>query len=198
MNNSIVPGSLQAIATANGGSLAEAFTSADHVVIVDTSGSMGQVDATPARSTNEGRKAGPNKTRYTRACDELAKLQATLPGKVAVLSFSSHAEFCPSGIPTNLGSSTDLAAALAFARVADGCDMTFTVISDGQPNNEGDALAEAARYTSHISTIFIGPVDGPGEAFLKHLAAAAGGQALQAHQAQDLAAKTKQLLLAGA
>jgi hypothetical protein len=199
MNNiSIVPGSLQAIATASGGSLAEAFTSADHVVIVDTSASMGQVDSTPARSINEGRKSGARMSRYQRACDELAKLQATLPGKVAVISFSSHAEFCPSGVPTNLGMSTGLAEALAFARVADGCDMTFTVISDGEPDDEEAALAEAKRFTSHISTIFIGPQFGNGEAFLKRLAAASGGQAMQAHQAQDLAAKTQQLLLAGA
>lgn len=197
-STSIVPGSLQAIATASGGSLAESFVTCDHCIIVDTSGSMGAVDSEPARTINEGRKRGQMKTRYERACDELKTLQATLPGKIAVISFSSGVEFCPSGVPTNLGSSTDLAGALAFARVADDCDMSFTVISDGQPDSEEAALREATKYTSKISTIFIGPAGGPGETFLKQLAAASGGQALQAHQAQNLAAKTQQLLLAGA
>lgn len=196
--SSIVPGSLQAIATANGGSLAESFVQCDHCIIVDTSGSMGSVDSEPARTINEGRKRGHTKTRYERACDELRSLQATLPGKIAVISFSSGVEFCPSGVPTNLGASTDLAGALAFARVADGCDMTFTVISDGAPDSETEALREAGKYTSTISTIFIGPAGDSGEDFLKQLALASGGQALQAHQAQDLAAKTQQLLLAGA
>jgi Mg-chelatase subunit ChlD len=195
---SIVPGSLQAIATANGGSLAESFVQCDHCVIVDTSGSMGTIDIEPLRTINEGRRRGASKTRYERACLELQTLQATLPGKIAVISFSSTVEFCPSGVPTNLGAGTDLAGALKFARVADDCDMSFTVISDGQPDDADDALAEAAKYTSKISTIFIGPAGGNGETFLKQLAAASGGQALQAHQAQDLAAKTQRLLLAGA
>jgi len=196
-STSIVPGSLQAIATANGGSLAESFVTCDHCIIVDTSGSMGAVDSEPARTINEGRKRGQTKTRYERACDELKTLQATLPGKIAVISFSSGVEFCPSGVPTNLGSSTDLAGALKFARVADDCDMSFTVISDGQPDSEEAALREAAKYTSKISTVFCGSAGGPGEEFLRRLAQASGGQAVTSAHAVNLGKDVQRLLTTG-
>ena len=44
-NMSIVPGSLQALASQNNKSIAETFTSAECLVLVDTSGSMGEHDS---------------------------------------------------------------------------------------------------------------------------------------------------------
>jgi Mg-chelatase subunit ChlD len=185
MQTSIVPGSLQSIATANGTSIAESFVAADTIVLVDTSASMETVD-----SVAEGRKT----SRYVRACAELTRLQATLAGKIAVVSFSGHAVFCPGGVPTMLGHNTDLAEALRFVRVADDCDMTFVVISDGNPDDTDAALREARKFTSVISTVFVGPPDGWGEDFLKQLATASGGQALKAHQAAGLNRSVQRLL----
>ena len=76
MSNSIVAGSLGAVAAQNGKSIAESFVSADAVIIVDTSGSMSQTDSRGGKS------------RYDVACQELKNLQASLPGKLALLSFS--------------------------------------------------------------------------------------------------------------
>ena len=110
--NQPVAGSLAQQASTTGKSLAESFISADCIVLVDTSGSMGMSD-------------GFENTRYERACDELAKIQRTMPGKICVISFSDDAMFCPSGVPWNYSSGTDLARALKFSKVADVDDMRF-------------------------------------------------------------------------
>lgn len=174
----LVPGSLQAIAQRDGQSLAESFLGADAIILVDVSGSM--------------RGAA-----YEQACAELKKLQAELPGKVAVIAFSDRPEFAPSGRPRFIGSGTDLARALAFVHVADGCDMRFIVISDGYPNDAEKALSQAKKFKSRIDTIYIGSEGGPGEGFLRKLAAASGGQS-STNQIQQLAERTSQLLLAAA
>lgn len=186
MTTSIIKGSLGDVAQQSNKSIAETFMNADCIVIVDTSGSMNTADST------NGRK------RYDVACEELAKLQGSLPGKIAVLSFSDSVLFCPNGLPIYLGSGTDLAGALRFAKVADvpGA-MRFIVISDGEPNAESDALKEAKAYQNRIDVIYVGPEEYPsGRAFLTKLANISGGQAVTADTAQDLA-KQAQLLLAG-
>lgn len=185
-NNSLVKGSIGAIARDSGKSIAESFISADVVVLVDTSGSMEQRDSTGGNS------------RYDQACMELANLQSSMPGKIAVLSFSSSTIFCPNGQPLNQGGGTNLADALKFAKIADLEGMQFIVISDGQPDSEADAFAEARKYKNKISTIYVGPErDQNARAFLAELARLSGGQAATANRAQDLAATT-QRLLAGA
>jgi Mg-chelatase subunit ChlD len=183
MNNQIVPGSISAIAQQSGKSIAESFLSADCVVIVDTSGSM---------HINDSRN---NKSRYEVACEELKSLQATLPGKIAVLSFSSDVMFCPAGIPNDYGEMTDLAKALNFAKMADVPDMRFIVISDGEPDAEDDALEAARKFTQRIDTIYVGPDGGSGQAFLKQLAAASGGKNVTSAKVKELAADIKNLLL---
>ena len=185
MQTGIIPGSLSAVTRDNRTTIAESFINADTIILVDTSGSMGIID---------DHNAGID--RYTRACQELAKLQASLPGKIAVLAFSSTVVFCPSGTPTFLMAGTDLAGALKFIRVADDCDMRFIVISDGAPESERDALREAKRFTSVISTIFIGAEGDPGQSFLAKLAAASGGQASINHSGIDLASGIQKLLTA--
>lgn len=172
----VVPGSLQAVAESQNQTLAESFLSADAIVVVDTSGSM----------------AG---TAYQQACEELRKLQADLPGKVAVVAFSDKPEFAPSGTPRYIGSGTDLAGALQFVHVADDCGIRFVLISDGEPNDEAATLAEAKKFKSRIDTIFIGLEGEPGAGFLRRLAQASGGQFEQNSVAQ-LASSVQRLLLA--
>lgn len=96
MNTEIVPGSISALAQSSGKSIAELFTRAEVVAIVDTSGSM----------SNQDSRGG--KSRYEVACEELAYLQKNRPGKVAVISFSDSAQFCPGGVPFYEGGGTNL------------------------------------------------------------------------------------------
>lgn len=181
--NQIIPGSLSAMAAQNGKSIAESFINADAIIIVDTSGSM---------HANDSRGG---KSRYDVACEELKNLQATLPGKLALLSFSDDVQFCPAGIPFDFGNMTDLAKALRFAKVADLTGMRFIVISDGEPDSEDDALEVAKTFKNRIDTIFVGPDGGGGQAFLKRLAKASGGQNTTSAQVKELATDIKNLLL---
>ena len=182
----IVKGSLTDIAKQTGASLAETFLSADVIVLVDTSSSMQAMDAPGG------------KTRYDAACAELANLQATIPGKVAVISFASTGDviFCPNGQPFNLEGGTGLASALEFAKIADVPDMRFVVISDGQPDSEREALKVAASYQNRIDTIFVGPEGTPGRTFLAKLASAKNGQAVTADRVAQLSSKVQYLLAA--
>lgn len=192
MSNALVPGSLQAIAQQSGQSLAESFLSADAIILVDTSGSM---DARDVPTTTWEQQV--MRSRYEAACDELRKLQAALPGQVVVVAFSDRPEFAPGGVPRYIGSGTDLARALAFVHAADGCDMRFIVISDGQPNDQEAALREAKKFRSRIDTVFVGPEGDLGAAFLKKLADASGGQ-YSKNEVHQIAERVERLLLAAA
>ena len=177
----IVPGSLSAVAARDNVSLAETFLNCEVVVLIDQSGSMNARDVS-------------GRSRYDAADDELARLQREHPGEVAVISFSSWPAFCPGGVPDRAGLGTDIAAALKFARVADGvCQVVL--ISDGEPDSEQKALAEARRYRNPIHTIYIGPERGDGRAFLERLAAATGGRTFVRGEATLLADSVSQLLL---
>lgn len=180
-NQALVTGSLQSIAQTNRQSLAETFINADGIVLIDTSSSMTDCDL-------------GKQSRYEHACKELARLQNTLPGKIAVISFASEPIFCPSGIPQPPIGSTDLAKALRFAKVADVAGMRFIVISDGEPNNEHEALDMAAQYGGRIDVIYVGPEGGPGQKFLQRLAKVKGGQSITAENAKELAAAAQYLL----
>lgn len=179
-----VPGSLQAQAQASGATFAETFLSCDLIALVDVSGSMQATDA-PGGAT-----------RYDAACRELATLQASHPGKLGVIAFSTSPVFCPGGRPPLLAAGTDLAAALDYAHLVDGlCELV--VISDGEPNDQSAALKAAGRYReSTISCVFVGPKGGPGADFLRKLAAASRGQSVTAEKTAKLAAKIETLLLA--
>lgn len=184
MNNQIVVGSLSAIAQANHASLAESFVNAEAIIIVDTSSSM------------ESHDSRGGKSRYDIACEELRSLQTHLPGKIAVISFSSEVMFCPSGIPHNYCGGTNMAKALQFARIADLPGMKFFMISDGEPNDPDQTLAIAKSYKNHISCIFVGPEEQPiGRLFLEKLAALTGGVTTTADRAKELAGNIERLLL---
>ena len=185
-SRAIVKGSLAAVAESTGQSIAISFLSADVIVLVDVSGSMGMTDSRGGQQ------------RYSVACSELAKLQASTPGRIAVVAFSTWPTFAPSAVPPYSGGGTDLAAALTFVHPADGT-VQFIVISDGEPNDEAKALAIAASFTSKISTVYVGPEDElSGARFLKKLAKASGGKFVVADRAQELAAAVSTLMLAAA
>ena len=184
MTNQIIPGSLGAIAQNESKSIAESFVSADVIIVVDTSGSM------------EARDSRGGNSRYDVALEELKRLQRDLPGKLAVVAFSSQVEFCPGGIPTFFRGGTDLTAALQFVKVADGL-VQFIVISDGQPDNKKTALSLASTFKSRIDVVYVGPEDDymGGRKFLEKLAQASGGQFVTADRAQQLADRVETLLL---
>lgn len=186
MTTAIVPGSIQAIATQAGKSLAQSFINVNLVVIVDTSGSMAAQDSRGGKS------------RYDAACGELAAIQAQRPGKIAVIAFSDDAVFCPSGVPIYLGGGTDMAKALQFAKIADTPGMQFILISDGEPDDENKTMAAAKTFKNRISTIYAGPEANPiGREFLQRLAAATGGQTATADRANLLKDAIQTLYLPG-
>lgn len=186
MNTTIIPGSLGALAKQEGKSIAETFVNANLVIIIDTSGSMSSLDSRGGKS------------RYEVAREELASLQATYPGKIAVLSFSDSTIFCPAGIPTYLGGRTDMAQALRFAKIADVPGMQFILISDGEPDDQNKTLTVAQTYQNKISTIYVGPEEHPtGREFLERLAAATGGQHITADRANLLEDAIRTLYLPG-
>lgn len=185
-SRAVAPGSLTDVAQKTGQSLAEVFLECEAVVVVDTSGSMAAMD---------------NRTvsRYTAACQELKRLQAETPGKLAVVSFSDHAQFDPSGVPTDLGSSTGMHKALSFIKIADGTGIRIVLISDGEPDNPAETLRIARTFTSRIDTIFIGREGDDGARFLRELSEATGGIAAtqHTHELNKLGA-TVRLMLGGA
>lgn len=184
MNNNIVPGSLGAMAKAGRTSIAQSFMSAECIVIVDTSGSMDSMDSRGGRS------------RYEVACDELAYLQGQMPGKLAVLAFSSKVMFCPNGVPFYYGEGTDLVQALKFASVADVPGMRFILISDGEPSAPQECLKIARTFKNRIDVIYVGPEDSPfGREFLTDLSRACGGVTVTSDRAKELGATVQNLLL---
>lgn len=185
MNTQIVTGSIGALAQQGNKSIAETFINADVIVIVDTSGSMASRDSRGGKS------------RYDVACEELAELQKLMPGKIAVIGFSSHTEFYPGGIPVYQGNSTAMDDALKFIKVADAIPgMKFILISDGEPDEPQRTLSIAKTFKNKIDVIFVGPENLPaGRDFLQRLAAATGGKSITADRAKELAASVKQLLL---
>lgn len=185
MNNlSVIQGSLSSVAKLEGYSLAETFLNVDAILLVDVSGSMDSADAP------EGM------TRHEYADMELASLQTSLPGKLAVICFSDYPLFCPSGVTEKLNGGTDLAKALEFVRPADGLGIRLIVISDGQPNDANAALKVAKGFKSKIDVVYIGPENyGSGRDFLKKLAETSGGQYVKTEEIAKLADPVRRLLL---
>lgn len=182
MTQALVLGSIAAVAQDTGRPLAMTMMDVDAVVIVDTSGSMSAYDSRGGQQ------------RYDVACQELAALQARLPGKLAIVSFSDIALLCPTGRPDFLGGGTNLAGALRYARTFDVDGVRFIVVSDGEPDSKTDALAEAARISGRIDTIYVGPESGAGREFLARLANVSGGKTVVAERALELTAAVTLLL----
>ena len=181
--NAIIPGSIGAIAQQTGKSIAETFISVDVIIIVDTSGSMGSADSRGGRS------------RYQVTMDELAALQASMPGKIAVINFSSDVSFEPSGSPIFKSGGTNLTGALRFIKVADVEGMRFILISDGGPDDPEGAIRIASTFKNKIDVIYVGPEEYPtGRDFLMRLAQATGGKTVTVDRAKELKAGVIALL----
>lgn len=186
MNTSIITGSIGAISKQTNKSIAETFMTCDCIVLVDTSGSMSAHDSRGGR------------TRYDVACDELAQLQNSMPGKIAVVSFSDQVQFCPAGIAQYFGGGTGMKKALEFVKVADVPGMQFILISDGYPDDPDGTIRVAKTFQNKISTIYVGPEDdASGRDFLARLAKACGGKTVTADRAKELKASMETLLLGG-
>lgn len=184
-NNAITTGSLSAIAQQNNTTLAESFLSCDVLLLADMSGSMATIDARGGKS------------RYDVAEADIIRLQEKYQGKVALVVFSSTVQFCPGGVPIRLHGLTDLAAGLRFINPVDDCDIKIIVISDGEPNDEREALKVARTFKSAIQTIYIGPEtdDYGGRAFLEKLANITGGQHITSESPGLLADNVEKLML---
>jgi hypothetical protein len=167
MSNAVVKGSLSSVSRSTGASLAESFLNVDALILVDISLSMNQEDV-----LREGLKV----SRWSEAKRQLEMLQATLPGRIALVAFSYLPSFCPDGNLPAAQSSTNMLAALKFIKVVDGCNIKLILISDGAPNEIKSTLNFASTFVSHIDTIHIGsPKDETGKKFLRDLAALTGG-----------------------
>ena len=195
MKYSITKGSLAELAQQNGATLAESFLSAEAIVIIDMSGSMGAQDAPPLKRPEFGDDMPARRSRYDAAEDELRRLQAENPGKVAVVAFSSTVEFIPGGVPPRLGGGTDMAAALRFVLPADGTGTRLILISDGWPDEPAKTLEVARQFETHIECVFIGPEGNAGADFLRDLAQATGGRAFISNQPGLLKGAVERLLL---
>jgi hypothetical protein len=167
MTATIVKGSLASVAKQANQSVAQSFLDCQMLVLMDVSSSMCTHDAPGGKS------------RYAAGCNELARLQAENPGKVGVIAWSSSLMFCPSGVPDDLGGTTDLTRVLKFVQPADGLGIQIVIISDGEPDDTVEPLQLARQFQSKLHTIFIGPEGSPGEKFMRLLATTSGGQSVR-------------------
>jgi hypothetical protein len=189
VKSDVTAGSLQDHAAKLGIDVSEALMLAEVVILMDGSGSMGDHD------TRDGR------SRFDVAEEELVKIQAAYPGKVALVEFSSDVTFLPGGVPQRPGDMTRLDLALEWAKVAGGIpDMKVVVISDGYPDDSERCLRLAKQHYPHgIHTIFVGPDDPRDEGllFLKELSALTGGTKFVAPKPGELGAGVIALLTGG-
>ena len=192
---SVAKGSVMDKSKELGITLEEAIMSAEAVIIVDVSGSMGAyVDENAIVKHNNTNSI--SQTRYDLAVKALEHYQLQMDGKILVVAFSSFTIFCPNGYPKYIGGDTNMSGALEFCHVADKIpDMNFILISDGKPNNEALTLAQAQRYQNKIHTVFIGDKSWGGEEFLKKLSDLTGGTSVADYKAVDLKLTLGNLLL---
>ena len=181
----VVPGSQLDAAKKSGLTLAQSFLSAELVILLDNSGSMGSADA-PG-----------NKTRQEYAGEQLLRIQGQNPGKVALICFANDVQYSPGGVVLNVGGNTALHKALEFAKVADDTGLKILVISDGEPDDKSAALSIAKTYTSKIDVLFCGPENDQygGRTFLQRLAQATGGQFFSSNKPAELEGAVNTLLL---
>lgn len=183
MNTAIVEGSIQSVANRHHKSLAESFLDVSTVIVCDCSSSMDNADSRGGRR------------RIDVAREELARLQAERPGKLALVCFGDHAQVMPGGVPPEPDGSTNLVAALKLAHKWDRLGIAFVVLSDGYPDEPNEAIKQAKQFASPISTVHCGPEDDKkGRDFLRRLAAAAGGQHTTAALVLNLADAVRPLL----
>lgn len=129
------------------------------LLICDVSGSMATRDCPGGR----------------RRIDVLKEALCDFRDAVIVI-FSSNAFLISSpDLLPEPGGTTNMAAAIREARLR-AVGKRIVLLSDGEPDSESDALAEAQFLRQPISTIYCGPPGGPGEEFLRRLAQITGGK----------------------
>lgn len=186
MNSQIVKGSIADVAQRKGQSIATTFMQAKVVIILDVSGSMDATDAQDGLSRREVARR------------ELEKLQNEMPGEIALICFASQVEFSPSGFPVSVGYSTNLTSALNYVKIADGTDVRFIVISDGEPDSKSSALDVAKTFVNRIDTIFVGSTQyDRGRKFLEELARVSGGKHQTFEKCKELSSGIIGLLKSG-
>lgn len=188
VRSEVAEGSIKDVSERENISIERAFMNAEYVVLQDVSGSM------------ETRDARGGHSRHDVADEELRKLQAAHPGKLALVCFSSEVKFVPSGIAERMNGGTDLHRGLEFIKAVDGGVKGFFVICDGEPEygQEDECLRLARSFKSPLNAIYIGPEYGEGREFMKRLAGAGGGRNINAKEVGKLAEPVEQILLLGA
>lgn len=196
-SNAITEGSLKDVAQRKNIGVAEAFANADQIVLLDVSGSMDMRDVGVEGGSLRSSLFGNGPSRHDAAEEQLKKLQAKYPGRLALFCFSDNTVYCPNGIPERLNGTTDMADGLKVVKEADGTGMGFTLISDGEPNYdvEEETIRIARTFKSKIDCIFIGPRNDPGEEFLRRLARESGGIYVRTDKVGDFYDDEERLLL---
>lgn len=162
---SSVKGSLQSIANKDKIAVAQAFINCEILACLDVSPSMAYEDC-PG-----------NQKRFKVAANEVARLQAENPGKVGLICWSDGQRFLPGGIAEMFGDSTDVAGLLRYIKKADGAGIKLVIISDGEPDDDQEAIKEARKFQTKIDCVYIGPEhDLQAQDFLNRLSAVTGGQ----------------------
>lgn len=164
-----VIGSLEHESQKTGKDVAELLMNVDHMIVVDTSASMS------ARDAGNG-----SEQRHDVAQRELESLQKDLPGKIAVISGSYEAIFCPSGIPQRQDGGTNFNSWLKFIKPFDGTEIKFYIISDGEDYSDM-AIKLAETFETPIHCIFVGPdrESASGIKWLKKISDASNGKTLK-------------------
>ena len=178
-----VKGSLSQTQGTKNMSFSEVFLNVEAIILADVSASM---------STCDVPTEGGTRSRHEEANHQLRLIQRRFPGRIAVVAFSSKAEFCPDGQLPRVDSNTDMLAALHFVAPADGCGIKYIVVSDGCPDDEVSTLAFARNMQNSIDTIFIGS-DQSGRTFMQQLANATKGRSVEG--SVDLLEESVTLLL---
>jgi Mg-chelatase subunit ChlD len=170
-----------------GGAASRKPSAVSGVLMIDTSGSMGE-PLSYDRDTNQSVR------KIDRLREVVDQVRAQCPAEM--VGFGAE-----TGIVSEIsepGGSTPLTEALEIA--ATNQFTHLVVISDGCPNSTQTALEVAQRYNFKIDTCYIGTAGDYGEEFMKELAQQCGGT----HQRGDLseplqlASALKGLLGAGA
>jgi hypothetical protein len=139
-------------------------------LLLDCSGSMDQVVNPQDRSS--GRKIDALRTITTKLREELACPQVAFPIANAdggTIDYARLVDWLPEA-----NGSTPLGPAIDYCR--DKGARRIILVSDGAPDSEQHALEAARRFGGVIDVCYVGPPGTRGEAFLRELAAACGGQ----------------------
>jgi hypothetical protein len=175
-------GSLQDVSESTGKSITELLMEVDHMIVVDTSYSMTTKDAGTGQEQ-----------RHDVALKELESLQSQLSGKIAVISGSIDAIFCPTGIPIRQDHGTNFFNWLTFIKNFDGTGIKFYLVSDGE--DYGDHTIElAGKFETPINCIYVGPERGAsGISFLRQISDASRGKYVESVKVGEFKSEFKAL-----